>query len=1459
MRNLLKSLGSLILSATIAVSPMLSIPTAAEYTGDAGNGKVTYTNESPLMDSPFTDENFTYYSHYTTNKDWTVTESGWYRFYMIGAGGSGEDGKEGSMKDYHYYYYGAGGQAGGGGGIAVQQAFLNKGQKISVTVSSSGSTLALGDKKITGNSASGTRGGTASGGNIANISDINGMRGDPPKGGGDGGIGAGFSEIKYTQKQENSDGIPYGFGVGGDGGYAGYATSKVTNRYSRPGSGKSGTRGAVIIEKCNLSVENKPTLGVMQQPIKNSYLVSAYACSEPNMILPEWHGFENQGGYGSGGWANGKDETAPEPDGVTANLSKSGTEDEINWIVADQSDDVGTLSAGDMLWVSGYYRESSSSNVQLPLQFGGFFNADDALIPTTVVASYDTHIADGQWHPFFYIVKSNLPIKNAKTKILEWPVSSGNGSITINGLQVQHVSSGKLVSNAVLKWDAGEHDVAYFQDNGQSLGSGVTFKAPAIGEYTVYMKDTVTETELVRTIGVKNIIPLDPIITVSPHQEWHKDTATILLEKQGDDKDNDQITLWYSTHKGEDGKDVWELYSVPVEITEGCTFKAKAVNRSFESDPVEQVIQFDKTTPIISNVEFTEDAKNVTITGTDKGGSGFKGVYVNDVLKFAEENDQVAVFVPDDVYSLELQAVDGAGNKSDIRTESVPDVIPPTVDSCTFAGGGLSAVIKASDKGSSGLKGIYVNEQFYQGDTVDYTLPEGITTIEVQAEDNAGNKSDVKTETVPDNIPPVIESVEFSKDNKTASILLSDTGGSGVKGLTINGEFFEGSEITYTVPGNTKYLEIQAMDKLNNKSETMKKRVPGWSEIIDTITIKPVEFRENNTMATITAETSLPNTTVAGIYINDVLYDANPVIYKVPNGSTTLQIQAVNNEGDKSVIYNLDVPQWGGGVRITSVSFSDQNDYTKKNMEAYIRAVDDTGHNIQGIYVNGEYFDGDAITYTIAPGTRHLEVQAINTNGDSSEMLIKRVPGWSEVVDTLTIESVNFASSGIATITAASTDSEVEGIYVNDKFFDGNPILYTITSNTKTLKLQAENEEGDKSAVIYKEVTFNNKVPIVNSLAVNSVAFDDAIATVAATSTGADITGIYVNDKLYDGNPVLYPITSSTKTLKAQAVNILGERSPVVYKEVPEHNKRSSSTSKGKARISISAPDWTNSRKARVRISVSDKNGIDTVTASTSYGVEEDITDEDYIYITQDTTVTVEVLNDDGETTKKSTPIECFDHDAPTISVSQSDNILNIKATDRKSGVAKIYVNNKLYRVDECVSYTVKKGATSVNVYAEDNAGNKSDAIDYPLKKEQKPITAIPAAGAVTTVTPTPTPPAPTPEPQENDIEIEAEEDSENIFKNLLPEKDESEQEPEQDKKPSMAGVIGSIVGLVTTLGGGAAWMWHNHKKASQSIELDDMEDLDIDYDQDVDEDNRDTDEGNGEDDNVQNVDFKVS
>lgn len=99
-------------------------------------------------------------------------------------------------------------------------------------------------------------------------------------------------------------------------------------------------------------------------------------------------------------------------------------------------------------------------------------------------------------------------------------------------------------------------------------------------------------------------------------------------------------------------------------------------------------------------------------------------------------------------------------------------------------------------------------------------------------------------------------------------------------------------------------------------------------------------------------------------------------------------------------------------------------------------------------------------------------MRAYNTDGDYSPLLIRRVPGWSEIVSTLSISSVEFSDYNTrATITALATGGDsVAGIFVNDEYYTGNPVVYKIEKDVETLHVQAANYDGDLSAMVNKAV-----------------------------------------------------------------------------------------------------------------------------------------------------------------------------------------------------------------------------------------------------------------------------------------------------------------------------------------------------------------------------------------------------
>lgn len=322
-----------------------------------------------------------------------------------------------------------------------------------------------------------------------------------------------------------------------------------------------------------------------------------------------------------------------------------------------------------------------------------------------------------------------------------------------------------------------------------------------------------------------------------------------------------------------------------------------------------------------------------------------------------------------------------------------------------------------------------------------------------------------------DNTPPEISNIYFNTNNTVMTVSATDMG-SGVKSIIIDGTAYSGGYTQYQLPAGTKYVTLQAEDKAGNRSPERRERVPGWYDTLGTLAITSVDFDADITTATITAETTA--TAIKGTYVNDKLYAANPVIYALGNSTKYLLMQVEDVNGDRSALYKVRVPGWNeqtATLEITGCVFSEDN------TSAVITATETVENEadrrgITGIKINGEFFEGNPVAYPIPEGTRHLEMVAYNTDGDYSPTLIRRVPGWSEVVSTLAITNCQFSDyNKRATITALATGGDsVAGIFVNGEFFEGNPVIYSIDKKTDVLHMQAANYNGDLSAMVNKDV-----------------------------------------------------------------------------------------------------------------------------------------------------------------------------------------------------------------------------------------------------------------------------------------------------------------------------------------------------------------------------------------------------
>ena len=190
--------------------------------------------------------------------------------------------------------------------------------------------------------------------------------------------------------------------------------------------------------------------------------------------------------------------------------------------------------------------------------------------------------------------------------------------------------------------------------------------------------------------------------------------------------------------------------------------------------------------------------------------------------------------------------------------------------------------------------------------------------------------------------------------------------------------------------------------------------------------------------------------------------------------------------------------------------------------------------------------------------------------------------------------------------------------------------------------------------------------------------------------------------------------------------------------------------------IQITPPTgWTN-RDANVTIAITDTTGSGFERAMVKgEGSWRDITAEleqqgrqydTVMTVSDNCTVTVSVTGWDGQTYEESRYVGCFDKDAPMLKTSFTAKALRVEATDTTSGVAAVYVGGRMYAAptNGVVDVPLTELGTSqkISVQAEDNAGNRSQAVSVANPNYSAVSEPVQTSPSVTTKPVTSTTPA---------------------------------------------------------------------------------------------------------------------
>lgn len=416
---------------------------------------------------------------------------------------------------------------------------------------------------------------------------------------------------------------------------------------------------------------------------------------------------------------------------------------------------------------------------------------------------------------------------------------------------------------------------------------------------------------------------------------------------------------------------------------------------------------------------------------------------------------------------------------------------------------------------------------------------------------------------------------------------------------------------------------------------------------------------------------------------------------------------------------------------ISTVTFNDDSSVITVTAE-------DNASGVSSITIDGTVHNGSSAVHSISDGTKHIDIYAEDSAGNISETVTQRVPGWFDILNTITIDSVEMIDKDnrILEITASSIVDPVFGILIDGVLHAGNPVRYTVPAGEKLLELQAQDINGDRSEIYTHYVAgFEEEI---SSLTVMSMTFDNDCSSVEVTAaeTGnaaaiRGIKGIQVNGEFLSGNPVNYIIPAGTTEITARAINNDGDYSAPMTKQVPKKQGEENSgggggngSSGGGAdssdsecysipQLTIHRPSWTNGESTRVYIEANDEYGIRSIMAKTGKSKKwEDLTKDPYITVSEDCTVYAYTVNWDGRKVETQKDIVCFDRASPTVKAELHDDVVIISTADDLSGVVGIYVNGAWHKGAEIAGgfyrYAIPDGITSISVMALDAAGNIS-------------------------------------------------------------------------------------------------------------------------------------------------------
>ena len=775
----------------------------------------------------------------------------------------------------------------------------------------------------------------------------------------------------------------------------------------------------------------------------------------------------------------------------------------------------------------------------------------------------------------------------------------------------------------------------------------------------------------------------------------------------------------------------------------------------------------DTTDPTLTvdNVPTLLNTTKVTVSGTTSD-TYFDKLTINGTTVTVESDNKFSkeVSLTEGSNTITFKATDKAGNMTVVTKTVTSDVTKPTLNTTTLppTTDNNSTIVSGNVQDTNNIESVIVNGKPVTVNpdgsfNTDVNLTEGNNTVTIVVTDKAGNTTTKTENVIYDSAPPTltvdkIDSLTGSQ-NITVSGKVEDA--NGITSVTVNGvEATVNPDGTFsadiTLDGENNIIEIVTKDSVG-KTTTSTHNIT-FDNIAPTIEVDLPAYVKTNPFV-ITGEAADQNG-VESVTVNETpatIQEDGTFTFSINfiEGTNRIKIIATDKAGnsktiEKIVIFDSTAPvinldyfpaQLMQGSVTVSGTVTDATGIRQVVINGVTVTAGEDGAFSKEIFLEEGLNTIGIVATDIAGNVTELS-KTVNYDKTTPDVEINYPALTNE--STITVRGTATDNDGLAKVTVNGIEVSVaeNGTFKQDisGLVEGNNTIAVIATDV------AGNITAFEKVVVYDktnptlsadtrmEITSINKTTIkgtvtdtngIEQVTVNgtivTIGEDGSFSTTVTLNEGSNTVTIVVTDKA--GNS-----TTATKTVVYDTTNPTLDVNDI--------------------------PTLTNSNKITVSGTVTDVNGIKSVTVnSSSVEVNNDGTFSLEVTLATGTNViTVKATDKAGNVTTVTKSV-IYDNGNPDLKINAFDTLTNagtltIAGTvNDASGIKSLTINGEEVSVKEDCGFnhtvTLTEGTNTITVVATDSAGNKTTVTKTVLYDKTAPTLTVTAPTGTAVGTPT--------------------------------------------------------------------------------------------------------------------------